>query len=112
MAISETTLKDTVLMIDTQNKNGGLLGKKLEAVVVDPGVQLAALREKAAQLLERTKSRWCSDADLRFQKISTTGFQKMRACSSTPSSTKGRVVKNVIYTGAAPNQQAIQRWIT
>ena len=47
MAISETTLKDTVLfMIDEQNKKGGVLGKKLEAVVVDPGVELAAVRRK------------------------------------------------------------------
>ncbi|HEY5607077.1 MAG TPA: transporter substrate-binding protein, partial [Alphaproteobacteria bacterium] len=37
MAISETTLKDTVLMmVDDINKKGGLLGRKVEAVVVDP----------------------------------------------------------------------------
>ena len=39
MAISETTLKDVMLMlIEEQNKKGGLLGKQLEAVVVDPGL--------------------------------------------------------------------------
>jgi urea transport system substrate-binding protein len=56
MAISETTLKDTVLMmIDAQNKKGGLLGKKLEAVVVDPASDWPLFAEKAAQLLEKDK---------------------------------------------------------
>ena len=50
MAISETTLKDVMLMlIDEQNKKGGLLGKKLEAVVVDPGLELAAVRREGAR---------------------------------------------------------------
>ena len=49
MAISETTLKDTILMmIDAQNKKGGLLGKKLEAVVVDPASNWPLFAEKAA----------------------------------------------------------------
>ena len=52
MAISETTLKDTVLMlIDEQNKKGGLLGRKLEAVVVDPASDWPMFAEKARQLL-------------------------------------------------------------
>jgi urea transport system substrate-binding protein len=56
MAISETTLKDTVLMmIDAQNKKGGVLGKKLEAVVVDPASNWPLFAEKAAQLLEKDK---------------------------------------------------------
>src|SRR6267142_2974566 len=56
MAISETTLKDTVLMmIDAQNKKGGLLGKKLEAVVVAPASNWPLFAEKAAQLLEKDK---------------------------------------------------------
>src|SRR4029079_5084857 len=56
MAISETTLKDTVLMmIDAQNKKGGLLGKKLEAVVVDPASNWPLFAEKAQQLLEKDK---------------------------------------------------------
>src|SRR6266700_5637799 len=56
MAISETTLKDTVLMmIDAQNKKGGLLGKKLQAVVVDPASNWPLFAEKAAQLLEKDK---------------------------------------------------------
>src|SRR5712664_3462521 len=56
MAISETTLKDTVLMlVDAQNKKGGLLGKKLEPVVVDPASNWPLFAEKAAQLLEKDK---------------------------------------------------------
>ena len=56
MAISETTLKDTILMmIDEQNKKGGLLGKKLEAVVVDPASNWPLFAEKAAELLEKDK---------------------------------------------------------
>src|SRR5262245_58741829 len=56
MAISETTLKDTVLMlIDEQNKKGGLLGRKLEAVVVDPASDWPRFAEKARELLEKDK---------------------------------------------------------
>src|SRR5215813_10855942 len=56
MAISETTLKDTILMmVDEQNKKGGLLGKKLEAVVVDPASNWPKFAEKAQQLLEKDK---------------------------------------------------------
>src|SRR6478752_2534751 len=60
MAISETTLKDTILMmIDQQNKKGGLLGKKLEAVVVDPASNWPLFAEKASQLLKKDKvQRW------------------------------------------------------
>ncbi len=56
MAISETTLKDTVLMmIDEQNRKGGLLGRKLEAVVVDPASDWPLFAEKARELLEKDK---------------------------------------------------------
>ncbi|HFQ91697.1 MAG TPA: urea ABC transporter substrate-binding protein, partial [Chromatiales bacterium] len=56
MAISETTLKDTVLMmVDAQNKKGGLLGKKLEAVVVDPASNWPLFAEKARELLQKEK---------------------------------------------------------
>ena len=86
MAISETTLKDTVLMmIDAQNKKGGVLGKKLEAVVVDPASNWPLFAEKAAQLLEK-------DNGLLFYPVQYEGEESSR---------------NVIYTGAAPNQQAI-----
>jgi urea transport system substrate-binding protein len=56
MAISETTLKDTVLMmVDAQNKKGGLLGKQLEAVVVDPASNWPLFAEKARELLTKDK---------------------------------------------------------
>ena len=56
MAISETTLKDTMLMlIDEQNKKGGLLGKKLEAVVVDPASNWPLFAEKARELISKEK---------------------------------------------------------
>src|SRR5688500_5496094 len=56
MAISETTLKDTVLMmIEEQNKKGGVMGRKLEAVVVDPASNWPLFAEKAQQLLEKDK---------------------------------------------------------
>src|ERR1700743_1019887 len=52
MAISETTLKDTMLyLIDEQNKKGGLLGKKLEPVVVDPASDWPTFAEKARELI-------------------------------------------------------------
>jgi urea transport system substrate-binding protein len=53
MAISETTLKDVMLMlIDEQNKKGGLLGMQLEAVVVDPASDWPLFAEKARELIE------------------------------------------------------------
>ena len=56
MAISETTLKDTMLyLIDEQNKKGGLLGKKLEAVVVDPASNWPLFAEKARELISKDK---------------------------------------------------------
>src|ERR1700716_4313684 len=56
MAISETTLKDTVLfLIDEQNKKGGVLGKKLEAVVVDPASNWPLFAEKARELITKNK---------------------------------------------------------
>src|SRR5262245_10616555 len=56
MAISETTLKDTVLMmVDDVNKKGGLLGRKLEAVVVDPASNWPLFAEKARELLSKEK---------------------------------------------------------
>ena len=54
MAISETTLKDVMLMlIEEQNKKGGLLGKKLEAVVVDPASNWPLFAEKARELISK-----------------------------------------------------------
>src|SRR5205809_1359085 len=110
MAISETTLKDTILMmIDGQNKKGGLLGKKLEAVVVDPASDWPLFAEKARGLLEKDKVAvvfgcWTSVSRKSvlpvFEKDNGLLFYPVQYETAEPS-------KNVIYTGAAPNQQAI-----
>src|SRR6201984_1541247 len=110
MAISETTLKDTILMmVDQQNKKGGLLGKKLEAVVVDPASDWPLFAEKAAQLLEKDKVAvvfgcWTSVS----RKSVLPVFEKDNGLLFYPVQYEGEESsKNVIYTGAAPNQQAI-----
>ena len=110
MAISETTLKDTVLMmIDEQNKKGGLLGKKLEAVVVDPASDWPLFAEKAQELLEKDKVAvvfgcWTSVS----RKSVLPVFEKDDGLLFYPVQYEGEESsKNVIYTGAAPNQQAI-----
>src|SRR5580765_364801 len=110
MAISETTLKDTVLMlIEEQNKKGGLLGKKLEAVVVDPASNWPLFAEKATQLLDKDKVAvvfgcWTSVS----RKSVLPVFEKSNGLLFYPVQYEGEESsKNVIYTGAAPNQQAI-----
>src|SRR6204780_3843410 len=110
MAISKTTLKDTILiMIDAQNKKGGLLGKKLEPVVVDPASDWPLFAEKAAQLLEKDKVAvvfgcWTSVS----RKSVLPVFEKDDGLLFYPVQYEGEESsKNVIYTGAAPNQQAI-----
>src|SRR6204780_3754635 len=110
MAISETTLKDTILMmIDEQNKKGGVLGKKLEAVVVDPASNWPLFAEKAAELLEKDKVAvvfgcWTSVS----RKSVLPVFEKDDGLLFYPVQYVGEESsKNVIYTGAAPNQQAI-----
>jgi len=110
MAISETTLKDTVLMmVDEINKKGGLLGRKVEAVVVDPRSDWPTFAEKAGELLEQDHVAaifgcWTSvsrksvlpviakDNGLLFYPVQYEGEESQRG---------------VFYTGAAPNQQAI-----
>src|ERR1017187_7033284 len=110
MAISETTLKDTILMmIDAQNKKGGLLGKKLEAVVVDPASNWPLFAEKATQLLEKDKVAvvfgcWTSVS----RKSVLPVFEKDNGLLFYPVQYEGEESsRNVIYTGAAPHQQAI-----
>jgi len=110
MAISETTLKDTVLMmIDEQNKKGGLLGKKLEAVVVDPASNWPLFAEKAAELLEKDKVSvvfgcWTSVS----RKSVLPVFERDKGLLFYPVQYEGEESsKDVFYTGAAPNQQAI-----
>src|SRR6187455_865346 len=110
MAISETTLKDTILMmIDEQNKKGGLLGRKLEAVVVDPASDWPLFAEKARELLEKDKVAvvfgcWTSVS----RKSVLPVFEKNNGLLFYPVQYEGEESsKNVFYTGAAPNQQAI-----
>ena len=110
MAISETTLKDTVLMlVDEQNKKGGVLGKKIEAVVVDPASNWPLFAEKATQLLEKDKVSavfgcWTSVS----RKSVLPVFEKDNGLLFYPVQYEGEESsKNVFYTGAAPNQQAI-----
>src|SRR4030088_3595702 len=110
MAISETTLKDTVLMmIAEQNKKGGLLGRKLEAVVVDPASDWPLFAEKARELLEKDKVAvvfgcWTSVS----RKSVLPVFERDNGLLFYPVQYEGEdSSKNVIYTGASPNQQAI-----
>jgi len=110
MAISETTLKDTMLMlVEEQNKKGGLLGKKLEAVVVDPASDWPLFAEKARELLEKEKvdavfGCWTSVS----RKSVLPVFEELNGILFYPVQYEGEESsKNVFYTGAAPNQQAI-----
>lgn len=110
MAISETTLKDTVLMlIEEQNKKGGLLGKKLEAVVVDPASNWPLFAEKARALLEKDEVAavfgcWTSVS----RKSVLPVFEELNGLLFYPVQYEGEESsRNVFYTGAAPNQQAI-----
>src|ERR1700716_1142116 len=110
MAISETTLKDTILMlVDQQNKKGGLLGKKLEAVVVDPASNWPLFAEKARQLLEKDKVAvvfgcWTSVS----RKSVLPVFEKNNGLLFYPVQYEGEEwSRNVFYPGAAPNQQSV-----
>ncbi len=110
MAISETTLKDTVLMmVDEQNKKGGLLGKKLEAVVVDPASNWPLFAEKTRELLTKDKvdvifGCWTSVS----RKSVLPVLEELNGLLFYPVQYEGEESsKNVFYTGAAPNQQAI-----
>jgi urea transport system substrate-binding protein len=110
MAISETTLKDAMLMlIDDQNKKGGVLGKKLEAVVVDPASNWPLFAEKARELIGKDKVAavfgcWTSVS----RKSVLPVFKELNSVLFYPVQYEGEESeRNVFYTGAAPNQQAI-----
>ncbi|MFZ1426555.1 MAG: urea ABC transporter substrate-binding protein [Geminicoccaceae bacterium] len=110
MAISETTLKDVMLMlIEEQNKKGGLLGKQIEAVVVDPASNWPLFAEKARELIEKDKvvatfGCWTSVS----RKSVLPVFEELNNILFYPVQYEGEESsKNVFYTGAAPNQQAI-----
>jgi urea transport system substrate-binding protein len=110
MAISESVLKDTVLMtIDEINAKGGLLGKKLEPVVVDPASNWPLFAEKAKQLISQDKVAvtfgcWTSVS----RKSVLPVYEELNSLLFYPVQYEGEELsKNVFYTGAAPNQQAI-----
>ena len=110
MAISETTLKDVMLMlIDEQNKKGGLLGKKLEPVVVDPASNWPLFAEKARELISKDKVAvvfgcWTSVS----RKSVLPVFKELDSILFYPVQYEGEESeRNVFYTCAAPNQQAI-----
>jgi urea transport system substrate-binding protein len=110
MAISETTLKDVMLMlVEEQNANGGVLGKKLEAVVVDPASNWPLFAEKARELLTKDKCEavfgcWTSVS----RKSVLPVFEELNGILFYPVQYEGEESsRNIFYTGAAPNQQAI-----
>src|ERR1700682_4687342 len=110
MAISETTLKDVMLMlIDEQNKKGGRLGKKPEAVVVDPASNWPLFAEKAR---ERTSQDHVAAVFGGWTSVSRKSvlpvFKELNGLLFYPVQYEGEESeRNVFYTGAAPNQQAI-----
>ncbi len=110
MAISETTLKDAVLMmIEKQNEKGGVLGKKLEPVVVDPASNWPLFAEKMRELLSQEEVAvvfgcWTSVS----RKSVLPVVEELNGLLFYPVQYEGEESsKNVFYTGAAPNQQAI-----
>ena len=110
MAISETTLKDTVqMLVDEQNKKGGVLGKKIEAVVVDPASNWPLFAEKARELISKDKVSaifgcWTSVS----RKSVLPVVEELNGILFYPVQYEGEESsKNVFYTGATPNQQAI-----
>jgi len=126
MAISETTLKDVMLMlIEDQNKRGGLLGRKLEPVVTDPASNWPLFAERARELIVQDKVAavfgcWTSVS----RKAVLPVFKELNNILFYPVQYEGEESeRNVFYTGAAPNQQAIpaveylmneegvQRWV-
>ena len=110
MAISETALKNVALMtIEEINAGGGVLGRKLEPVVVDPASNWPLFAERARQLLAQDKVAavfgcWTSVS----RKSVLPVFKELNGLLFYPVQYEGEELeKNVFYTGAAPNQQAI-----
>jgi len=110
MGISEAPLKDTLLMlIEQQNEAGGLLGRKLEAIVVDPASNWPLFTEGARELLELDQvdvvfGCWTSVS----RKAVLPVFEELNGLLFYPLQYEGQEAsRNVFYTGATPNQQAI-----
>jgi urea transport system substrate-binding protein len=98
-----------LMLIEEQNKKGGVLGKQLEAVVVDPASNWPLFAEKARELIEKEKVAatfgcWTSVS----RKSVLPVFEELNSLLFYPVQYEGEESsKNVFYTGAAPNQQAI-----
>ena len=112
MAISETVLKDVALMaIEEINAKGGVLGRKIEPVVVDPASNWPLFAEKTRQLISQDKVAavfgcWTSVS----RKSVLPVVEELNGLLFYPVQYEGEELsKNVFYTGAAPNQQAILR---
>jgi len=110
MAISETSLKDVALMaIEELNEKGGVLGRKIEPVVVDPASNWPLFAEKARELIQKEKVAvvfgcWTSVS----RKSVLPVFEELNGLLFYPVQYEGEESSyNVFYTGAAPNQQAI-----
>lgn len=110
MAISETTLKDTMeMLVEQQNEKGGILGCDIEAVVVDPASDWPLFAEKARELLSVHEvdvifGNWTSVS----RKSVLPVIEELNGLLFYPVQYEGEESsKNVFYTGAAPNQQAI-----
>ena len=110
MAISETSLKDVALMtIEEINENGGVLGRKIEPIVVDPASNWPLFAEKARELIQKDKVAvvfgcWTSVS----RKSVLPVFEELNGLLFYPVQYEGEESSyDVFYTGAAPNQQAI-----
>jgi urea transport system substrate-binding protein len=110
MASSETSLKDmSLMMIEQINKSGGVLGRRLEPVVVDPASNWPLFSEKARQLLSKDKVAvifgcWTSVS----RKSVLPVLQDFNGLLFYPVQYEGEEMsRHIFYTGAAPNQQAI-----
>ena len=110
MAISETSLRDAVLMaVKEINKSGGVLGKQIEPVVVDPASDWPRFADKARELINKehvavTFGCWTSVS----RKSVLPVYEEYNQLLFYPVQYEGEEQsKNVFYTGAAPNQQLI-----
>ena len=110
MAISETVLKDVALMaIEEINAKGGVMGRKLEPVVVDPASNWPLFAEKGRQLISQDKVAvtFCCWTSVSRKSVLPV-YEELNSLLFYPVQYEGEELsKNVFYTGAAPNQQAI-----
>ena len=110
MAISEVSLKDAVeLAVEEINAAGGVLGRQVETVVVDPASDWDLFAEKAKDLILTeqvavTFGCWTSVS----RKSVLPVFEENNALLFYPVQYEGEEQsKNVFYTAATPNQQLV-----